>query len=538
MPNLPVAFDLDTPAAPVEISINGGTSWTPLTVTANGIRMSGSLPNVPATTYATNALQVRAVGYPTSMKSNGAPVTILQAVPVAAFVLTGQSNALAVGTVAVALASPAFVALNPAMLRQYAKTNIIYLGTTPATSTGTLQPLFPPTTASGTGSTGNNMAAGDGAYTVAAPNGPSFGQETVFPYLYNRERPTENLIVSKRTADGQPISVWSGTGGVTAKQVADFAAAQTQAGAPLATKVFTWIQGEANSGDPVASYQAALAAVLQAYRDGGVIQPTTKIALVGIKAGGNTDTAKQNLAAADTTGNTFFVSTLDLATNEGVHYTSLAHLTLGERIYNGAFGTTTQVLPTTPPPAAATGVGLALTGGSGAIATPSASLNITGSVFKLEMTYRRDINCPAACYPFSFMDPTNIAADQYSFFTNPSNTTSFYTSQSGTQQRFFPVIADDLFHSISLTSTASGVVLTQDGAAGAAFAAINITPVTSGLFYLANRPGGAVWEGTIKTLRITNNGVLVAAYDFTTGNALDSSGNGNHLTLSGSYAFV
>lgn len=73
---LAVAFDMDQPAALVEISINSGTSWADLPVPAAGTHKTGNLLGVPAGTYAAGVLKLRAKGFPGSVVSNTAAVTV------------------------------------------------------------------------------------------------------------------------------------------------------------------------------------------------------------------------------------------------------------------------------------------------------------------------------------------------------------------------------------------------------------------------------------------------------------------------------
>jgi hypothetical protein len=76
---LAVAFDIDQPAAAVEISTNSGTSWAALSVPATGTHKTGNLLNVTAGTYAPGVIKLRAVDYPGSVVSNAATVTVVGA---------------------------------------------------------------------------------------------------------------------------------------------------------------------------------------------------------------------------------------------------------------------------------------------------------------------------------------------------------------------------------------------------------------------------------------------------------------------------
>ena len=99
-----------TPAnTAMEVSINSGTSFAALAFTTVGSNQQGTLTAVPAATYAIGALQLRAVGYSTTMLSNGAAVTVAAAAAAVAQNINwaqGSANSsYTVGTLTVARTS-------------------------------------------------------------------------------------------------------------------------------------------------------------------------------------------------------------------------------------------------------------------------------------------------------------------------------------------------------------------------------------------------------------------------------------------------
>ena len=75
------AFDIDQPAAPIERSINSGSTWTALPVPTTGTHKTALLTGIPAAVYAVGVLQIRPVGYPAKMVSNTVAVTVAAAAP-------------------------------------------------------------------------------------------------------------------------------------------------------------------------------------------------------------------------------------------------------------------------------------------------------------------------------------------------------------------------------------------------------------------------------------------------------------------------
>ena len=62
-----------TPAtAAMEVTINAGASFTPLTFATVGSSQQGTLTGVPATTYPINSVGMRAQGYPGTVLYNTA----------------------------------------------------------------------------------------------------------------------------------------------------------------------------------------------------------------------------------------------------------------------------------------------------------------------------------------------------------------------------------------------------------------------------------------------------------------------------------
>ena len=66
-----------TPAtAPMEVTINAGSTFTALTFATVGSNQQGTLTGVPATTYAINTVGMRAVGYPSTIQYNPAQIIV------------------------------------------------------------------------------------------------------------------------------------------------------------------------------------------------------------------------------------------------------------------------------------------------------------------------------------------------------------------------------------------------------------------------------------------------------------------------------
>lgn len=74
--SLNIAFDIDQPAAPLERSINSGSTWTALPVPTTGTHKTALLTGIPAAAYAVGVIQIRPVGYPAQMVSNTVAVTV------------------------------------------------------------------------------------------------------------------------------------------------------------------------------------------------------------------------------------------------------------------------------------------------------------------------------------------------------------------------------------------------------------------------------------------------------------------------------
>lgn len=112
----------------------------------------------------------------------------------------------------------------------------------------------------------NNQSASFAAYcsggTVAHPEfGVTFGPELGLALRWMRETVKGNLYIDKNTGDGQPISYFQSGGAFYTSATSR----RTAANAWLATRGirvtdmgWLWVQGEGNSSDSQASYQAAL----------------------------------------------------------------------------------------------------------------------------------------------------------------------------------------------------------------------------------------------------------------------------------------
>lgn len=88
-------FDIDQPAAPIERSINSGSTWAALPVPTTGTHKDILVSGIPAAAYAVGVIQVRPVGYPAKMVSNTVAVTVAAAAAGATiehFGFIGQSN--------------------------------------------------------------------------------------------------------------------------------------------------------------------------------------------------------------------------------------------------------------------------------------------------------------------------------------------------------------------------------------------------------------------------------------------------------------
>ena len=73
---LNLAFDIDQPAAPLERSINSGSTWTALPVPTTGTHKTALLTGIPAAAYGVGVIQVRPVGYPAQMVGNTTAITV------------------------------------------------------------------------------------------------------------------------------------------------------------------------------------------------------------------------------------------------------------------------------------------------------------------------------------------------------------------------------------------------------------------------------------------------------------------------------
>ena len=83
MPNQITFAATITPAtAPMEVSINSGTTFTAATFATVGSNQQYVMTGVAAATYVINQLQLRAVGYgSTTTQMNGAAVVVSAAAP-------------------------------------------------------------------------------------------------------------------------------------------------------------------------------------------------------------------------------------------------------------------------------------------------------------------------------------------------------------------------------------------------------------------------------------------------------------------------
>jgi hypothetical protein len=259
-------------------------------------------------------------------------------------VLSGQSNALG-GSVLSALSNAPLHTITPDMRRTFVRSFIF------SPYRNVFEHLVPGT---------NNLAAGDTAQTLRKGfYPPSFGVETGYAQLWEQEHRSGDFFAVKQVRDAGIIDNWNTQPGSTLSVLVNrFNAAKAEllsVGAVPAVKAFVWIQGESDNTTSVADYELRLKDLLNNLRVAGVIQPATRVLLVGLKAGGNPDVAKQNVAAADP-ANVRFVSTTDLPTYDGVHYDAAGMAELSQRVYNAAYDATALIIP------ARTGTGLAAGG--------------------------------------------------------------------------------------------------------------------------------------------------------------------------------
>ena len=74
--SLNLAFDIDQPAAPIERSIDSGSTWTALPVPTTGTHKTALLTGIPAAAYGVGVIKLRPVGYPAQVVSNTVSVTV------------------------------------------------------------------------------------------------------------------------------------------------------------------------------------------------------------------------------------------------------------------------------------------------------------------------------------------------------------------------------------------------------------------------------------------------------------------------------
>ena len=81
-----------TPAtAPMEVTINAGSTFTALSFATVGSNQQGTLTGVPAATYAMNTVGMRAVGYPGTVLYNTAAITVTAAAASSTQTITATS---------------------------------------------------------------------------------------------------------------------------------------------------------------------------------------------------------------------------------------------------------------------------------------------------------------------------------------------------------------------------------------------------------------------------------------------------------------
>lgn len=234
------------PTAPIEVSINGGTSFVPLTFATVGSAQTARLTGVPAGTYAAGQLVMRCIGYPATAASNPSVRTVLAATAqtlVDVMLIDGQSNAFGDGPAADFGLPPVSGLHSPDPLREFQRAKIW----NPATATW------------------QKLQAGVNSRSVSgAADGIHIGPEIGLAQRWEEDpvNAGKTLYILKYAINGANIEQWlnnvgtynpstgpDGYGGMRDYIFAPGLAALTAAGLTANIRGMLWNQWESNTGD-------------------------------------------------------------------------------------------------------------------------------------------------------------------------------------------------------------------------------------------------------------------------------------------------
>jgi hypothetical protein len=387
--------------------------------------------------------------------------------------------------------------------------------------------------------TRNTMAADNPAYTISPRPYACFGLEAAIANRCEKDgRPTTWV---KHTHDGGEANLWitpTGTDHITYMEdllaTQAFYAAQNR---PVIVVAVLDVQGEADQGAP-ATFQAKKQSIIDYIRtnSNGLITSNTPYVVVG-NANGSLNAQKTALAAAQPKG--YFINTTGVETGTGVdaglHYSARGLIRIADIIYNLIYNTSGSMLYTAP----STATALRFNGGEGIVVSPSAGLTASANKFSFS-TVLTTGSYTGTAYLCSLVDYANTPGDQFSVYCTTAGNYKLFlaTTNQGTKSYDWPLIADAEQHTLEAVYDGARMILKLDGQTVVDVAAnFTIQLLGNPRFFVAHRPGESVWKGTIYDMDISINNAPALHYSFD-GNALDNSGQGNELVLTGATAFV